>query len=59
MVALMLPGTDRIELLEDVPAASDAPVITMSAYGRDGLIARPFSPAGPYVLGHPTNDYAE
>ena len=93
LLDLMLPGTDGIELMERVPALGGVPVIFISAYGRDQLVARaleagagdyivkPFSPtelvariqtalrrqsgpepeepAGPYVLGDLTIDYAE
>ena len=39
---LMLPGTDGIELMKDILSAGDVPVIFLSAYGRDELIARAF-----------------
>ena len=38
----MLPGTDGIELMKDILRAGDVPVIFLSAYGRDELIARGF-----------------
>ena len=38
----MLPETDGIELMKDILGASDVPVIFLSAYGRDELIARAF-----------------
>ena len=37
---LMLPGTDGIELMESVPGLSDVPVIFLSAYGGDQIVAR-------------------
>ena len=40
LMDLMLPGTDGIELMEDVPALGKVPVIFISAYGGDQLIAR-------------------
>ena len=40
LLDLMLPGTDGIELLEAVPELSQVPVIFLSAYGRDQVIAR-------------------
>ena len=40
LLDLMLPGTDGIELLENNPALGDVPVIFISAYGRDQLVAR-------------------
>ena len=58
LLDLMLPGTDGIELMKTVPELSDVPVIFLSAYGRDQIIARaleagavdyivkPFSPTG-------------
>ena len=42
LLDLMLPGTDGIELMKDILGASDVPVIFLSAYGRDELIARAF-----------------
>ena len=56
LLDLMLPGTDGIELLESIPALADVPVIFISGYGRDQLVAsaleagaedyivKPFSP---------------
>ena len=40
LMDLLLPGTDGIELMEQVPALSDLPVIFVSAYGRDETIAK-------------------
>ena len=37
---LMLPGTDGVELMEIVPELAEVPVIFLSAYGRDQVIAR-------------------
>ncbi len=42
LLDLMLPGTDGIELMRDILGAGDVPVIFLSAYGRDELIARAF-----------------
>ena len=42
LLDLMLPGTDGIELMKDILGAGDLPVIFVSAYGRDELIARAF-----------------
>ena len=42
LLDLMLPGSDGIELLEEVPELSDLPVIFISGYGRDETIARAF-----------------
>ena len=42
LLDLMLPGTDGIELMKDILGAYDVPVIFVSAYGRDELIARAF-----------------
>ena len=38
----MLPGVDGIDLMKDIMVASDVPVIFVSAYGQDRLIARAF-----------------
>ena len=40
LLDLMLPGTDGIELMENVPELDDLPVIFISGYGRDETIAR-------------------
>ncbi len=40
LLDLMLPGTDGIQLLKDVPELADLPVIFVSAYDRDETIAR-------------------
>ena len=40
LLDLMLPGADGIELMESLPGLADLPVIFLSAYGRDQIIAR-------------------
>ena len=40
LLDLILPGTDGIELMERVPAMADVPVIFISGYGRDQIIAK-------------------
>ena len=40
LLDLMLPGTDGIELMKQVPELDELPVIFISAYGRDETIAR-------------------
>ena len=42
LLDLMLPGTDGIELMKDILNVTDVPVIFLSAYGRDEVIARAF-----------------
>ena len=42
LLDLMLPRTDGIELMAQVPELSDLPVIFISGYGRDETIARAF-----------------
>ena len=42
LLDLMLPGADGIELMQSILAISDVPVIFLSAYGREELIARAF-----------------
>ncbi len=42
LLDLMLPGADGIELMRDLRAIADVPVIFLSGYGRDELIARAF-----------------
>ena len=40
LLDFMLPGADGFEVMRDVLAAHDAPVIFLSAYGQDDLIAK-------------------
>ena len=40
LLDLLLPGSDGIELMENIPELADLPVIFISAYGRDETIAR-------------------
>ena len=40
LLDLLLPGTDGIELMERLPLLSEVPVIFLSAYGRDQIVAR-------------------
>ena len=40
LLDFMLPGIDGIELMKDILDAVDVPVIFLSAYGREELIAR-------------------
>ena len=42
LLDLRLPGTDGIELMTEITAVADVPVIFISAYGQDELIARAF-----------------
>ena len=42
LLDLMLPGIDGIELMGDIFAIADVPVIFISAYGRDRVVARAF-----------------
>ena len=51
LLDLVLPGTDGIELMKDILRAGDVPVIFLSAYGRDKLVARAFDMgAADYVV---------
>ncbi len=51
LLDLMLPGTDGIELMTEVPELSDLPVIFISGYGRDETIARAFEAgAADYIV---------
>ena len=48
---LMLPGTDGLELMRGILDTADVPVIFLSAYGEDELVARAFdSGAADYVV---------
>ena len=42
LLDMMLPGCDGIELMSDIVAVADVPVIFLSAYGRDEVVARAF-----------------
>ena len=42
LLDLLLPGTDGIELMQQMLEIADVPVIFLSAYGRDDQIARAF-----------------
>ena len=42
LLDLMLPETDGIELMKDILSTSQVPVISLSAYGRDEVIAQAF-----------------
>ena len=42
LLDLLLPGVDGIDLMKDIVAAGDVPVIFVSAYGQDRLVARAF-----------------
>ena len=42
LLDLVMPGTDGIDLMQDILDISDVPVIFLSAYGRDQTIERAF-----------------
>ena len=42
LLDLMLPGTDGIELMRDIRAIANIPVIFLSAYGQEDIVARAF-----------------
>ena len=51
LLDLMLPGADGVELMQDILRVADLPVIFLSAYGQDDLIARAFDMgAADYVV---------
>ena len=51
LLDLMLPGSDGIELMRDILRTEDMPVIFLSAYGQEQLIARAFDMgAADYVV---------
>ena len=42
LLDLVLPGTDGVELMQDLLRIADVPVIFLSGYGQDRVIARAF-----------------
>ena len=51
LLDLVLPGTDGIDLMKDIAEMTDVPVIFLSAYGQDRLVARAFDMgAADYVV---------
>lgn len=40
LLDLMLPGTDGLELMQSIPDLANIPVIFISAYGRDHIVAQ-------------------
>ena len=51
LLDVVLPGTDGIKLMEDILAVDNVPVILLSGYGRDEIIARAFERgASDYVV---------
>ena len=51
LLDLMLPGTDGIDLMREIGRTTDVPVIFVSAYGQDQLVARAFDAgAADYVV---------
>ena len=51
LLDVVLPGTDGIKLMEDILAVDNVPVILLSSYGRDEIIARAFERgASDYVI---------
>ena len=40
LLDVTLPDTDRVALMENVPELADVPLILLSAYGRDQIVAR-------------------
>jgi len=51
LLDMMLPGTDGIEVMTEILDTADVPVIFLSAYGREELIAKAFDTgAADYVV---------
>ena len=53
LLDLVLPGSDGVELMAQVPALAELPVIFISAYGRDETIARALDPGADDYLVKP------
>ena len=51
LLDLMLPGKDGIELMQDILEITDVPIIFLSAFGQDEVVARAFDlGASDYVV---------
>ena len=51
LLDMVLPGADGIELMRDILAVADVPVVFLSAYGREEVVARAFeSGAVDYIV---------
>ena len=51
LLDLMLPGSDGVDLMAEVPELADLPVVFISGYGRDETIARAFEAgAADYIV---------
>ena len=51
LLDVMLPGIDGIEMMQEIREAHDVPIIFLSAYGQDELVARAFDMgASDYVV---------
>ena len=51
LLDMMLPGSDGIELMRDIIAVDNVPVIFLSAYGRGQVVARAFEDgAADYIV---------
>ncbi len=51
LMNLMLPGTNGIDLMQEILETADVPVIFLSAYGQDDVVARAFDMgAADYVV---------
>ena len=51
LLDLMLPGTDGIQLMQEIQAIASVPVIFLSAYGQEDVVARAFDQgAADYVV---------
>ena len=51
LLDLVLPGSDDIELMQQIRETADVPVIFLSAYGQDEVVARAFDlGAADYVV---------
>ena len=51
LLDMMLPGSDGIELMRDMSGITDAPVVFLSAYGGDQMIAQALeSGAADYIM---------
>ena len=54
LMDMMLPGSDGIELMREIFGIAEVPVVFLSAYGRDQVVARAFDMGPPTTSSNPS-----